>query len=94
MRDKQAANRRERAIWRAAPASGLAVPRSWGYRSSMTEKQVTGPRRGQGGDRSERLSEALRANLRRRKAQARGRSAAQKEGAASEGSNEAKGTRD
>jgi hypothetical protein len=40
----------------------------------MTDKRDPGPRRAQAGGRAERLAAALRANLRRRKLQARGRS--------------------
>jgi hypothetical protein len=40
----------------------------------MSEKEPTGEGRAKIAERSERLSKALRANLRRRKAQARGRS--------------------
>jgi hypothetical protein len=74
MRDKRAANGRERAIGQGAAASGLAAERSWRYRFFMSDKEPSGPRRAKIDDRSERLSKALRANLRRRKAQARGRS--------------------
>jgi hypothetical protein len=42
----------------------------------MNDKRVSRPPSAQGAARSERLAEALRANLRRRKIQARGRAAA------------------
>ena len=44
----------------------------------MSDKHLPGPKHGHSADRSERLSKALRANLRRRKAQARGRSVAER----------------
>jgi hypothetical protein len=59
----------------------------------MSDKHLTGPQRGQIIERSERLSKALRANLRRRKAQARGRSVAERPAAAAEKSDESKPSR-
>jgi hypothetical protein len=60
----------------------------------MSDKHLPGPKRGQSADRSERLSKALRANLRRRKAQARGRSVAERASADGETSGESKPSRD
>jgi hypothetical protein len=94
MRDKQAANRQERAIGRGAAASGLAAQRSPEYRFFMSDKRRPGPQRGQIADRSDRLSKALRDNLRRRKAQARGRSIPERPAAAVEKPGESKPSRD
>jgi hypothetical protein len=94
MRDKQAANRQERAIGRGAAASGLAAQGSREYRFFMSDKQRPGPQRGQIADRSGRLSKALRDNLRRRKAQARGRSVAERGAAGAEKPGESKPSRD
>jgi hypothetical protein len=94
MRDKQAANRQERAIGRGAAASGLAAQRSPEYRFFMSDKRRPGPQRGQIADRSDRLSKALRDNLRRRKAQARGRSSPERPAAAVEEPGESKPSRD
>jgi len=94
MRDKEAANRRERAIGQGGPASGLAAQRSQEYRFFMSDKHMSGPQRGRTADRSERLSKALRANLRRRKAQARGRSVAETPAAAAQKPDESKPSRD
>jgi hypothetical protein len=94
MRDKEAANRRERAIGQGAPASGLAAQRSREYRFFMSDQHLSGPQRGQSAERSERLSKALRANLRRRKAQARGRSVAERSTASAEKPGESKPSRD
>jgi hypothetical protein len=60
----------------------------------MRDKQLSGPQRGQSAGRSERLSKALRANLRRRKAQARGRSVAEGTAAAAQKPGESKPSRD
>jgi hypothetical protein len=56
----------------------------------MSDKQRPGPPRGQIADKSERLAEALRANLRRRKAQARGRSLTERPAAPAEKSGKSK----
>jgi hypothetical protein len=94
MQVKRAANRRERAIGQGAAASGLATQRLQEYRFFMSDKYLPGPKHGQSADRSERLSKALRANLRRRKAQARGRSVADQAAAEEETSGESKPSRD
>ena len=60
----------------------------------MSDKHMSGPQRGRIADRSERLSKALRANLRRRKAQARGRSVAERPAAAAQKPGEPKPSRD
>jgi hypothetical protein len=60
----------------------------------MRDKDQPGSQRGRTDDRSERLSKALRANLRRRKAQARGRSVAERPAAAAEKPGESKPSRD